>query len=155
MKNTAMTRALAELLSAYKLLYSGVNETIARYLKGTSVNITAKDLAVMGATLANGGINPVTKEHAVKEKYVQNILSAMAIAGLYDDSGKWMFTIGLPAKSGVGGGIVAVVPGRFAIAVYSPPLDSRGNSVRGVKVVEELSKLWKLHIFAPRRPESR
>ncbi len=109
----------------------------------------------MGATLANGGINPVTEEHAVKEKYVQNILSAMAIAGLYDDSGKWMFTIGLPAKSGVGGGIVAVVPGRFAIAVYSPPLDSRGNSVRGVKVVEELSRLWNLHIFAPRRPESR
>ena len=154
MKNTAMSRALAELLSAYKLLYARVDETIARYLKGTSVNITAKDLAVMGATLANGGINPLTKERAVKEKYVQNILSAMAIAGLYDDSGKWMFTVGLPAKSGVGGGIVAVVPGRFAIAVYSPPLDSRGNSVRGVKVVEELSRRWYLHIFAPRRPES-
>ncbi len=155
MKKSAMTWALAQLLSAYKLLYSGVNETIARYLKGTSVNITTKDLAVMGATLANGGINPLTKERAVKRKYVQNILSAMAIAGLYDDSGKWMFTVGLPAKSGVGGGIVAVVPGRFAIAVYSPPLDSRGNSVRGVKVVEELSRRWYLHIFAPQRAESR
>ncbi len=155
MKNAAMTRALAELLSAYNLLYSGVDVTVDRYLKGTSVNITAKDLAIMGATLANGGINPLTNERAVEEKYVQNILSVMVTAGLYDDSGKWLFEVGLPAKSGVGGGIVAVVPGRFAIAVYSPPLDLRGNSVRGVRVVEELSRRWNLHILAPQQEISR
>jgi glutaminase len=148
MKNSAMSRALAELLSAYELLYDGVDNTIARYLKGTSQNITAVDLAVMGATLANWGINPLTQERAVEKKYVQNILSVMVTAGLYDDSGKWLFNIGLPAKSGVGGGIVAVVPGRFSIAVYSPPLDSRGNSVRGTKVVEDLSKRWNLHMLA-------
>jgi glutaminase len=155
MKNSAMTRALAELLSVYELLYDGVDNTIARYLKGTSLNITAKDLAVMGATLANWGLNPLTQERAVEEKYVQNILSVMITAGLYDDSGKWLFKIGLLAKSGVGGGIVAVVPGRFGIAVYSPPLDSRGNSVRGIKVVEDLSKRWNLHILAPQAAESK
>jgi len=155
MKNSAMTRALAELLSAYNLLYSGVDVTVARYLKGTSINVTAKDLAMMGATLANGGINPLTKERAVEEKYVQNILSVMVTAGLYEDAGRWLFQIGLPAKSGVGGGIVAVVPGRFAIAVYSPPLDFRGNSVRGVRVVEELSRRWNLHILAPQQGKSR
>lgn len=155
MKKSAMSRALAELLGAYELLYDGVDNTIARYLKGTSQNITAKDLAVMGATLANWGINPLTQERAVEEKYVQNILSVMVTAGLYDDSGKWLFKIGLPAKSGVGGGILAVVPGRFSIAVYSPPLDSRGNSVRGIKVVEDLSKRWNLHMLAPQVSELR
>ncbi len=155
MKNPAMVRAETELLSAYNLLYSGVDVTVARYLKGTSVNITAKDLAIMGATLANGGISPLTKERAVEEKYVQNILSVMVTAGLYDDSGKWLFEVGLPAKSGVGGGIVAVVPGRFAIAVYSPPLDLRGNSVRGVRAVEELSRRWNLHILTPQQGKSR
>ena len=154
MKKSAMSRALAELLSAYKLLYDGVDNTIARYLKGTSLNITTKDLAVMGATLANWGVNPLTQERAVEEKYVQNILSVMVTAGLYDDSGKWLFKIGLPAKSGVGGGILAVVPGRLSIAVYSPPLDSRGNSVRAVKVLEDLSKRWNLHMLAPQAAES-
>lgn len=155
MKKSAMSRALAELLSAYELLYDGVDNTIVRYLKGTSQSITAEDLAVMGASLANWGINPLTQERAVDEKYVQNILSVMVTAGLYDDSGKWLFKVGLPAKSGVGGGILAVVPGRFSIAVYSPPLDSRGNSVRGIKVVEDLSKRWNLHMLAPQVSELR
>jgi glutaminase len=155
MKNSAMSRALAELLSAYELLYDGVDNTILRYLKGTSQNITAEDLAVMGATLANWGINPLTQIRAVEEKYVQNILSVMVTAGLYDDSGKWLFKVGLPAKSGVGGGILAVVPGRFSIAVYSPPLDSRGNSVRGIKVVEDLSERWNLHMLAQQVSELR
>jgi glutaminase len=153
MKKSAMSRALAELLSAYEILYDGVDDTIARYLKGTSLNITAKDLAVMGATLANWGVNPLTQERAVEKKYVQNILSVMVTAGLYDDSGKWLFKIGLPAKSGVCGGILAVVPGRFSIAVYSPPLDSRGNSVRGIKVMEDLSNRWSLHMLAPQAAE--
>ncbi|UCF81503.1 MAG: glutaminase A [Acidobacteriota bacterium] len=155
MKQSAMSRALAELLSAYHLLYAKVDDTIALYLKGTSQSVTAKDLAIMGATLANWGANPLTQERAIKEKYVQNILSAMVTAGLYDDSGEWLFKVGLPGKSGVGGGIVAVVPGRFAVAVYSPPLDSSGNSVRGVHVVQDLSNRWDLHMFSPRREESR
>ena len=155
MENSAMTRALAELLSAYTLLYARVEDTVARYLKGTSQNITVKDLAVMGATLANWGTNPLTRERAVEEEYVQNILSVMVTAGFYDDSGEWLFNVGLPGKSGVGGGIVVVVPGRFAIAVYSPPLDSSGNSIRGVKVVEELSQRWNLHLLAPQAAESR
>jgi len=99
--------------------------------------------------------DPLTKERAVEERYVQNILSVMVTAGFYDDSGKWLFEVSLPAKSGVGGGIVAVVPGRFAVAVYSPPLDLRGNSVRGVRVLEELSRRWNLYILAPQSAETR
>ena len=98
---------------------------------------------------------PDAVEGAVEEGYVQNILSVMVTAGFYDDSGEWLFNVGLPGKSGVGGGIVVVVPGRFAIAVYSPPLDSSGNSIRGVKVMEELSKRWNLHLLAPQAAESR
>lgn len=93
----------------------------------------------MAATLANGGVNPVTHKKVIDQKHVKGILAVMATAGLYDDSGKWLFHTGLPAKSGVGGGIIAVVPGKFGIAVFSPPLDKAGNSVRAQKAIADVT----------------
>ena len=101
----------------------------------------------MGATLANGGVNPKTNKHVVSAETARGQLSAMVTAGMYDDSGPWFFRVGIPAKSGVSGGVVAVVPNRFAIAVYSPPLDPYGNSVRASKVIKALSDHWKLHML--------
>ncbi|PZN28291.1 MAG: glutaminase, partial [Proteobacteria bacterium] len=97
------------------------------------------DLAVMAATLANEGTNPVTGERVMTARYVPEVLAVMATAGLYDDSGKWLYRTGLPAKSGVGGGIIAVSPGKFGIAVVSPPLDDAGNSVRAQKAIADIS----------------
>jgi glutaminase len=121
---------------------------IARYLRSTSQELTARRLAVMGATLANGGINPQTNVRAVSPENVAYILSAMTTAGMYDASGEWLSRVGLPAKSGVSGNILAVVPGRMGIAVFSPPLDDSGNSVRGALVIEDLARRWALHLFA-------
>ncbi len=104
-------------------------------------------LARMGATLANGGLNPLTGERAIAQGYVGNVLSVMATCGMYDASGDWLYRSGLPAKSGVGGGILAVQPGRLAIAVFSPPLDAQGNSVRGIAVCQELAADLGLHLF--------
>jgi len=103
------------------------------------VGVNAKDLAMMAATLANAGVNPVTKKQVMKAQDVPEVLAVMATAGLYDDSGKWLFRTGLPAKSGVGGGIIAVSPGKFGIAVISPPLDDAGNSVRAQKAIADIS----------------
>jgi len=94
---------------------------------------------MMAATLANAGVNPVTKKQVMKAQDVPEVLAVMATAGLYDDSGKWLFRTGLPAKSGVGGGIIAVSPGKFGIAVISPPLDDAGNSVRAQKAIADIS----------------
>jgi len=115
------------------------------YCCGTGV--TAEHLPVIGPPLANGGVNPRTGERVVSAAHARGVLSAMVTAGMYDDSGPWFYRTGLPAKSGVGGGVVAIVPGRFAIAVYSPPLDERGNSVRATKVVRDLAARWRLHAF--------
>ena len=109
--------------------------------------MNCRDLAVMGATLANGGVNPLTGERALKAEYVKDALSIMLSCGMYDSSGEWAFRVGLPAKSGVGGGIVAVVPGRLGIGVYAPRLDAKGNSVRGMRVCRDLSDRFGLHIF--------
>jgi glutaminase len=124
---------------------------IARYLRSTSQEVTARRLAVMGATLANGGINPQTNVRAVSPENVPYILSAMTTAGMYDASGEWLSRVGLPAKSGVSGNVLAVVPGRMGIAVFSPPLDDSGNSVRGARVIEDLARRWALHLFASPR----
>jgi glutaminase len=97
--------------------------------------VTAKDLAMMAATLANMGVNPVTRKSLLKAEHVPKVLAVMATAGLYDDSGKWLYRTGLPGKSGVGGGIIAVSPGRFGIAVVSPPLDDAGNSIRAQRAI--------------------
>ena len=101
----------------------------------------------MAATLANGGTNPVTREQVVGERTARHTLSVMASCGMYDSSGEWMVRVGLPAKSGVGGGVVAVGPGEFGIGVFSPPLDARGNSVRGVAALTEVSRAFELHLL--------
>lgn len=147
MSDNAGSLAKAWVLRSYSLLYSEPEPTVERYLHACSVGVTAADLAVMGATLAAGGINPKTGKRVVSADTARGQLSAMVTAGMYDDSGPWLFRVGLPAKSGVGGGVVAVVPGRFAIAVYSPPLDEHGNSVRATRVLEELSDRWDLHLL--------
>ena len=139
--------AKAWVLRNYELLYAEPNATVGRYLHACSIGVTAEDLAIMGATLANGGVNPKTKERIVSAETARSQLSAMVTAGMYDDSGPWLFRVGLPAKSGVSGGVVAIVPNRLAIAVYSPPLDPYGNSVRASKVIKDLSDRWKLHVL--------
>jgi glutaminase len=109
------------------------------YTRQCSVNVNAKDLATMAATLANGGRNPITGKQVIDPVHVAGVLAVMATAGLYDDSGKWLFATGLPGKSGVGGGLIAVSPGKFGIAVISPPLDQAGNSVRGQRAITDIS----------------
>ncbi|HHH72590.1 MAG TPA: glutaminase, partial [Sulfuricurvum sp.] len=126
-------QAISKLLDAYGRLGSDPLEATTVYTKQCSVNVTSHDLGVMGATLANHGVNPVTKARVLDETHVPKLLAVMATAGLYDSAGEWLDLTGSPAKSGVGGGILAVVPGKLAIGVVSPPLDSYGNSVRGQK----------------------
>ena len=126
------------LLANYKRLYAEPRSTVDIYTRQCSINVTAKDLAVMAGTLANGGVNPVTRQRAIDAAYVPKILAVMATAGLYDASGQWLYAVGAPGKSGVGGGIIAVVPGRFGVAAFSPPLDEAGNSVRAQKAIESV-----------------
>lgn len=124
-------QAISKILDAYGRMGSDPLEATTVYTKQCSVNISAHDLGMMGATFANDGVNPLTKKRVIDEKYVQRILAVMATAGLYDNAGDWLYLTGTPAKSGVGGGILAIVPGKMGIGVVSPPLDKFGNSVRG------------------------
>ena len=132
-------QAIAMLMYAYGHIKSDPLRATDIYTEQCSVSVNAKDLASMAATLANGGTNPRTGKSVLSTKYVPNVLAVMATAGLYDDSGKWLYKTGLPAKSGVGGGIIAVSPGKFGIAVISPPLDAAGNSVRAQKAIASIS----------------
>jgi glutaminase len=132
-------QAIAQLMKAYELLQGDPQQATDLYTRQCSVNTNAKDLAIMAATLANGGRNPVTHKQVLGPEHIAPVLAVMATAGLYDDSGKWLYHTGLPAKSGVGGGILAVSPGRFGIAVVSPPLDDAGNSVRAQRAIAEVS----------------
>ncbi len=132
-------QAIAKLMHAYGRLYFDPAASTDVYTRQCSISVNASDLAVMAATLANGGRNPVTGKQVIASANVPRILAVMATAGLYDDSGIWLYEIGLPAKSGVGGGIIAVAPGRFGIAVFSPPLDAAGNSVRAQKAIRDVS----------------
>ncbi len=121
------------------------------YFRQCSILVTCRDLAVLGATLANRGTNPITGERALAPDHVDDVLSVMTTCGMYDYAGQWLHEVGLPAKSGVAGGIVAVLPGRLGIGVFSPRLDTLGNSVRGIAVCRELSDRFRLHLFdAPR-----
>jgi len=129
-------QAIAHLLFAYNRMYFDPVQSTDIYTKQCAINVNAQDLATMAATLANGGVNPVTKKKVVSPQTVMYTLPVMATAGLYDDSGIWLFNSGLPAKSGVGGGLLAVCPGKFGIAVVSPPLDAAGNSVKGQKAIQ-------------------
>jgi len=126
-------QAISKLLDAYGRMGSDPLEATTVYTKQCSVNISSHDLGVMGATFANHGVNPVTGKRVIDSKYVPKILAVMATAGLYDNAGDWLYMTGTPAKSGVGGGILAIVPGKLGIGVVSPPLDKYGNSVRGQK----------------------
>jgi len=132
-------QAIAMLMYAYGHIKDDPLRATDIYTEQCSVSVNAKDLATMAATLANGGTNPVTGKVVMKSENVPEVLAVMATAGLYDDSGKWLYKTGLPAKSGVGGGIIAVSPGKFGIAVISPPLDAAGNSVKAQKTFEGVS----------------
>jgi glutaminase len=131
-------QAIGTLMYAYGYIKENPDQATDVYTEQCSISVNAKDLATMAATLADGGKNPVSKKTVMSSKNVPYVLAVMATAGLYDDTGKWLYHTGLPAKSGVGGGIIAVAPGKFGIAVISPPLDEAGNSVRAQKAISEI-----------------
>lgn len=147
METNQHNQALAKLMESYNSFYGNTDEAVEIYTRQCSVDITVEQLAKMGAVLANKGKSPFNGKQLLNEKYVPQVLAEMAIAGLYDGSGKWLYTVGIPAKSGVGGGMVAVVPGEYAIAVYSPPLDEAGNSVRAQKTIEYVVEATKANVF--------
>lgn len=140
-------RAIANLLYNYGRLYSEPEEAMRVYTKLCSVGVTTRDLGFMGATLANGGVNPKTGKRLLDAEHVPELLAVMLTAGFYDESGEWSYTAGLPAKTGVGGGIVAVVPGEMAIAAFSPRLNEAGNSIRATKAINYIADKFKLSIF--------
>jgi glutaminase len=132
-------QAIAALMSAYGHIEDDTKMVTDIYTRQCGINVSSHDLAVMAATLANGGKNPVTGQQVIAPEHVSKILAVMSTAGLYDDSGIWLYNVGLPAKSGVGGGIIAVAPGKFGIAAFSPPLDTAGNSVKAQRAIEYVS----------------
>jgi glutaminase len=141
-------QAIGELMAAYGHIKGDPKQAVDIYTRQCSVNVNAIDLAMMAATLANGGTNPKTGRSVIDAKHVPGILAVMATAGLYDDAGKWLFASGLPAKSGVGGGLIAVVPGKYGIAVISPPLDKAGNSVRGQRAIIQIDQALRANPYA-------
>jgi glutaminase len=147
-EDTDRNRAIAYLMRSQGMIEGDVEAVLELYLRQCSVFVSTHDLGMMAATLANGGVNPETKERALEGRYVRDLLSVLYTCGMYDAAGQWAYEIGIPAKSGVSGGIMAIVPGKLGIAVYSPGLDEYGNSVRGVKVCEEISDRLGLHVFA-------
>jgi glutaminase len=142
-------RAIANNLYNYGRLYSDPEEALRVYTRQCSIGVNAKDLGVMGATLANLGVNPVTGKRVMPAKDVPELLAIMATAGFYDESGDWMYDAGLPAKTGVGGGIVAVVPQRFAIATFSARLNEAGNSVRGLRAIRDIAGELGVGVYGP------
>jgi glutaminase len=139
--------AISYLLKNFGMIQGDIQQTMDLYLQQCSAVVNCMDLAMMGATLANEGVNPISGERALKTEYVRDLLTVMYTCGMYDFAGEWAYNVGIPAKSGVSGCVLGVVPGQMGIAVYSPPLDARGNSTRGIKVFEELSRRLALHIF--------
>ena len=148
MRTADRNRAMAYLMRSEGMLAGDVEATLALYLRQCAINVTCHDLALMAATLANVGANPATGERALAPRYVRDVLSVMHTCGMYDFAGQWAYRLGIPAKSGVSGGIPAVVPGKLGIGVFSPGLDAYGNSVRGPAVCEEISERFGLHVFA-------
>ncbi|MGO8838137.1 MAG: glutaminase A [Limisphaerales bacterium] len=140
-------RGIAWILFNNENLFCDPPEATDVYTKQCSIGVTAKELAVMGATLANGGVNPITKERCLESKYVPRALAVMMMAGFYDESGAWAYNAGLPAKTGVGGGIFAVVPGKMAIVGFSPPVNDAGNSVRASEAIDYIVKQLDLDLF--------
>jgi glutaminase len=142
-------RAIGHLLRNAGIIAGDVDEVCDRYFRQCSVLVTSNDLAVMAATLANGGVNPRTGAHAVGAAHVERLLAVMSTCGMYDAAGSWVYRVGMPAKSGVGGGILAVLPGQLGVGVFAPRLDAFGNSVRGVAACEALSREFALHLLRP------
>jgi glutaminase len=145
-------QAIARLLQSYGRIYMDPAEAVDLYTRQCSLTVSAKDLAVMGATLADGGVNPMTRERIVDPSVCHYVLAVMCTAGLYETSGDWLYQIGLPGKSGIGGGIVAVSPGKGGLGTFAPGLDATGNSVKGQLVARLLSQRLGLDLFAS-RPE--
>ena len=140
-------RAIAYLMLNCGIIDAGIDHTLHQYFSQCSLLVTAQDLAMMAATLANMGMNPVTQERVFDFNYIKDTLTVMFTCGLYDHAGEWAYRVGLPAKSGVGGGLIAVVNRQLGIAVYSPRLDAKGNSVRGILACKELASHLGLHAF--------
>jgi glutaminase len=140
-------RAIAYLLHNSNIIERDTDDVLDVYFRQCSLLVTCRDLALIGASLANNGVNPITGVRALQSRYVSRVLSVMSSCGMYDYSGAWVYEVGMPAKSGVGGGIVAVLPGQFGLAVFSPRLDDRGNSVRGIAVCKQVSADFGLHMF--------
>jgi glutaminase len=140
-------RAIAHLLLGYGIVDRDPEEVLDIYFQQCSILVTARDLALMGACLANTGVNPITGVQALRADLVEKVLSVMSSCGMYDYSGAWIYDVGMPAKSGVGGGILAVLPGQFGLGVFSAPLDAKGNSVRGIEACKRLSRDFRLHVF--------
>src|SRR5690625_268813 len=151
-RNSDRNHALAYLLSSFDIIEGSPTTALETYLRQCAIQITCRDLAMMAATLANGGVNPRTGEQALGIAEVERVLSVMMGSGMYDDAGDWMVTVGMPAKSGVGGGTLAVLPGQAGLAVFSPPLDRHGNSVRGVATCRRLSADTEMHFVRSARP---
>jgi glutaminase len=145
-------QAIARLLDAVDAIYWDPAETVDIYTRQSCLSVTAVDLAVMAATLANGGVNPISGDRVVSAAACHDVLAVMAIAGLYETSGDWLFDVGLPGKSGIGGGILTVSPGKGGVATYSPPLDAAGNSVRGQLATQFLSQQLGLDLFVSAAP---
>jgi len=144
-------QAIGALMLAYGYIKSNWQQAVDLYTRQCSIGVNAKDLGTMAATLAFGGKNPVTGKQVIDPAKVPGVLAIMATAGLYDDSGKWLYHTGLPAKSGVGGGLIAVSPGKFGIAVVSPPLDDAGNSVRAQRAITDISNALGGNPYAPKK----
>ncbi len=140
-------QSIARMLQGYGRIYMDPAEAVDLYTKQCALNVSARDLAVMGATLADGGVNPITGERVVDASVCHYALAVMTTAGLYETSGDWLFDIGLPGKSGIGGGIVTVSPGKGGLGTFAPPLDSAGNSVKGQLVAKFLSQQLGMDLF--------
>lgn len=144
--------AIANMLRSHGTIQGDPDEVVAGYTRQCSIRVTARDLALMAATLANAGTNPLTEEQVVDEVVVRQVLSVMATCGMYDSAGDWISTVGFPAKSGVSGGIIGALPGQVGIAAFSPQLDDHGSSVRGVEVCRRLSRDMGLHMMDAPQP---
>lgn len=140
--------SLAHMLRSYGIIKDTAHDAVFSYVQQCSILVNVRDLAVMGATLANGGVQPRTGKQVLKPEICRQVQSVMVSAGMYNGAGQWLFDVGIPAKSGVSGGILGTLPGQLGIATFSPRLDSKGNSVRGVRVFEQLSKDMGLHLMA-------
>lgn len=140
-------RAIGHMLRNFDKLSGDPTPTTELYFQQCSISVNCRDLGIMAATLANGGVNPLTGKQALRGEYVESVLSVMSTCGMYDFAGEWLYNVGIPAKSGVAGGVLAVLPGQLGIGVFSPRLDVHGNTVRGIRVCQELSRRLDLHLF--------